>query len=251
MFACSGSSPGVPAPANKAKKAMKDTKQMSLDLYSRPSTRLASRQLADSTLAKTCGQGDTPENMAPSQSGSHAKRRTKGQTRREDTPDPTPTPTPIPAPALTPGATPFRMVGSDGHAMATTDENEVVDDLDAQSQDNDVSSEDASTASTADQQEDGPKSHATDAAVRGTPTAPKGMPNICTAEEGRICLKKAQLIEPEDMLHSDVLAGALVQISLFPGLSQVARNAMRTVALLMVQPKQAGAEDMAAENIVD
>ena len=243
MFARSGSSLGVPALANKAKKAMKDTKQMSLDLYSRPSTRLASRQLVDSTLAKTHGQGDAPENVAPSQSRSHAKWMTKGQTHREDTPDPTPTPTP--------GATPLRMVGSDGHAVATIDENEVTDDLDAQSRGSDALSEDASTASAADQQEDGPKLYATDAAVRGTPATPKGMPNIHMAEEGRICRKKAQLIEPEDMFDSDILAGALVQISLFPGLSQAVRSAVRVVAPLMVQPKQAGAEDAAAKNIVD
>ena len=133
MFVRSGSSPGVPVTANKAKKAMKDTRQTSLSLYSRPSTRLAGRQFTDSTLAKTHRQGDTPENVAPSQSGSHTKRTTKGQTRREDTPDPTPTTTPIPAPALTPGAAPLRMVGSDSHAMAAIDENEVADDLDAQS----------------------------------------------------------------------------------------------------------------------
>ena len=77
--------------------------------------------------------------MVPSQSRSHAKRTTKGQTRREDTPDPTPTPTPAPAPAPTPDAAPLGMVGSDGHAAAVEDENEVADDLDAQSQGSDAS----------------------------------------------------------------------------------------------------------------
>ena len=143
------------------------------------------------------------------------------------------------------------MVGSDGHAAAAKDENEVADDLDAQSQGSDASSEDANAVSVADQQEDGPMLYASDVAARGTPVTPKKMLNICMVEEGRICLEKAQLIEPEDMLDSNVLAGALVQISLFLGLSQVARDAMRAVALLMVQPKQAGVEDAAAENIVD
>ena len=127
MFACSGSSPGVPALANKAKKATKNMTQTSLDSYSRPSTRLVSRQLADSTLAKTRRQGDAPENAVPSQSKSHAKRTTKGQPHREDTPDTTPTPTP------TPNATPLKMVGSDGHAAAAADKNEVADDLDVYS----------------------------------------------------------------------------------------------------------------------
>ena len=77
------------------------------------------------------------------------------------------------------------------------------------------------------------------------------MLNICTVEEGRISLKNAQLIEPEDMLDSDILAGVLVQILLFLGLSQVARDAMRMVVLLMVQSKQARVEDAAAEGIVD
>ena len=79
--------------------------------------------------------------------------------------------------------------------------------------------------------------NASDVATRGTLTAPKKMLNICMVEEGRICLENAQLIEPEDTLDSDVLAGALVQISLFLGLSQAARDAMCVVALLMVQPK--------------
>ena len=59
------------------------------------------------------------------------------------------------------------------------------------------------------------------------------------------------MIEPEDLLDSDALASALVQISLFLGLSQVARDAMHAVAFLMVQLKQAGVEDAAVENVVD
>ena len=194
MFARSGSSLGVPAPANKAKKAMKDMMQTSIDSYSRPSTRLASRQLADSTLAKTCGQGDAPENAVPSQSKSHAKWMTKGQTRREDThdttPTPTPTPSPTPAPAPAPNAAPLKMVGSDGHAAAAADKNEVANHLDAQLCGSDAALEDANAVSVADQQEDGPMSYAPDVATRGTPTTPKKMPNIHTVEEGRICLKR-------------------------------------------------------------
>ena len=94
-------------------------------------------------------------------------------------------------------------------------------------------------------------SYAPDAAARGTPAAPKKMPNIRTVEEGRICLEKDQLNEPEDLLDSDALAGALVQISLFLGLSQAARDAVHVVAFLMVQPKQARVEDVAVENVVD
>ena len=115
----------------------------------------------------------------------------------------------------------------------------------------DAASEDADAVSMADQQEDGPMSYAPDAAARGTPATPKKMPNIHTVEEGRICLKKAQLIELEDLLDSDALAGALVQISLFLGLSQAARDAVCAVAFLMVQPKQAGVEDAAVKNIMD
>ena len=163
MFVHSGSSPGVPALANKAKKAMKATKQTSLDSYSRPSTRLANRQLVDSTLAKACGQGDAPESAVPSQSRSHAKRATKGQTRREDTPNPTPTP----------NAAPLRMVGSDSHSTAATDENKVVEGLDAQSRGSDASSEGTNTISKVDQHEDSPTLNASDVAARGTPATPK------------------------------------------------------------------------------
>ena len=92
------------------------------------------------------------------------------------------------------------MVGSDSHSMAAADENEVADDLDAQSRGSDTSLEDTNAISKVDQHEDGPTLNASDVAARGTPAAPKGMPNIRMAEEGRICLEKAQLIEPEDML---------------------------------------------------
>ena len=55
--------------------------------------------------------------------------------------------------------------------------------------------------------------------------APSKMPRIRTAEEGQACLEAAQLIEPEDAPNIDTLAGALAQISLFPGMSQAARDA--------------------------
>ena len=126
-----------------------------------------------------------------------------------------------------------------------------MDDLDAQSRGSNASSEDTNAVSKVDQHEDDSMSNVSDVAMRGAAAAPKTMPNIRMAEEGRICLENAQLIKPEDTLDSDVLAGALVQISLFPGLSQVARDAVHMVVLLMVQPKQARAEDAAAESIMD
>ena len=57
---------------------------------------------------------------------------------------------------------------------------------------------------------------------------------IHTTEEGRKHLEEA-LIEPEDELDGEVLASALVQVSLFPGMSQAARDAVRSVALLLVR----------------
>ena len=47
--------------------------------------------------------------------------------------------------------------------------------------------------------------------------------------------EEACLIEPEDELDGEVLAGALVQVSLFPGMSQAARDAVWSVALLLVR----------------
>ena len=68
----------------------------------------------------------------------------------------------------------------------------------------------------------------------------KKLTKICTPAEARACLQDAQLIEPDDdTLAPDTLAGALVQISLFPGLSQAARDATHSVALLLVQMKLA------------
>ena len=68
----------------------------------------------------------------------------------------------------------------------------------------------------------------------------KKLTKIHTPAEARACLQDAQLIEPDDDTSApDTLAGALVQISLFPGLSQAARDATHSVALLLVQTKLA------------
>ena len=49
------------------------------------------------------------------------------------------------------------------------------------------------------------------------------------------------------MLDLDALASVLVQISLFPGMSQVARDSVRTVALLLAQALPANSGGTAAE----
>lgn len=46
---------------------------------------------------------------------------------------------------------------------------------------------------------------------------------------------KLQLIALEDRLDGDVLACALIQISLFPGMSQAARDAICSITLLLVK----------------
>ena len=43
----------------------------------------------------------------------------------------------------------------------------------------------------------------------------------------------------DDTLTHDMLVGALVQTSFFPGLSQAAKDAIRLVAILLVQTKLA------------
>ena len=75
-------------------------------------------------------------------------------------------------------------------------------------------------------------------------------PKIWTIEEARACLLAAQLIEPEDPMAPDMLAGSLVQISLFPGLSQAVRDAMRSVALLLAQMEPSANADKAAERLM-
>ena len=80
--------------------------------------------------------------------------------------------------------------------------------------------------------------------------ATKKLPRIRTLAEARACLLDAQLIEPDDPLAPDTLAGMLAQISLFPGLSQVARDAIRLVALLLVQMKPANGREATADGLV-
>ena len=75
---------------------------------------------------------------------------------------------------------------------------------------------------------------------------------IRTPAEARACLQDAQLIKPDDDTSApDMLAGALVQISLFPGLSQAARDAMHSVALLLVQAKLAVNVEAVAEGLLE
>ena len=45
---------------------------------------------------------------------------------------------------------------------------------------------------------------------------------------------KVHLVEPEDELDGEMLAGVLVHVSLFPGMSQAARDAVQSMALILV-----------------
>ena len=74
---------------------------------------------------------------------------------------------------------------------------------------------------------------------------------MCTLEEAQICLEEAHLIEQEDALDLETLAGALVWISLYPGLSQATRDAMHAVALLRAQAAHGKVGESAADRIVD
>ena len=53
------------------------------------------------------------------------------------------------------------------------------------------------------------------------------------------------------MIDTDTLARALVQVALFPGMSQIARDAVRVVALLMVEMKLDGTEKGIPKCMVD
>ena len=77
-----------------------------------------------------------------------------------------------------------------------------------------------SSNTTSESPDTSPKSIQTKGAAHG---APKNVLRIRTAEEGRVCLEAAQLIELGDTLDTDALASALVQVSLFPGMSQAAQ----------------------------
>ena len=117
----------------------------------------------------------------------------------EESPTSSPSPSPSPSPSLTPLGTAWS--GSPPADTATGCE--------------DVEDANASTGGVGD------------TARRTT--------RIRTAEGGRKQLKEVYLIELEDELDSEVLAGALVQVSLFPSMSQAARDAVQSVALLLVR----------------
>ena len=72
-----------------------------------------------------------------------------------------------------------------------------------------------------------------------THDAAKRLTKIHTPAEARACLLDVQLIDTDDTLTHDTLAGALVQTSFFPGLSQAAKDAIHLVAILLVQTKLA------------
>ena len=84
---------------------------------------------------------------------------------------------------------------------------------------------------------------------------PSGPPEkglkISTIEEGRACLEEAQLIEPENAPDIETLVGALVQITLIPGLSQATRDAVYAVAFLLVQVTPDNTGDAAADRFVE
>ena len=90
-----------------------------------------------------------------------------------------------------------------------------------------------------------------DAEEGATHDAPRKMPKIHTVEEWRVCLEEAQLIELGDKLDINVLARALVQISLFLGMSQVVRDTVHVVAILMAQATPANVEGITTGGITD
>ena len=89
-------------------------------------------------------------------------------------------------------------------------------------------------------------------ATKKVPSGPpkKGL-RLSTIEEGRACLEEAQLIEPEDAPDIKMLAGALVQIALFPGLSQAMRDAVHAVAFLLAQVTPDDTGDEATERLAE
>ena len=78
----------------------------------------------------------------------------------------------------------------------------------------------------------------------------KATPKIQTLEEAWACLLAAQLIELEDSMVPDTLASSLVQISLFPGLSQEARDTTCSVVLLLAQMELSANTDTVAERLM-
>ena len=80
----------------------------------------------------------------------------------------------------------------------------------------------------------------------------KKLTKIHTPAEARACLQDTQLIEPDDdTLAPDMLVGALVHISLFPGLSQAARDATCSVALLLAQTMLVVNGEAVAEGLLE
>ena len=72
-----------------------------------------------------------------------------------------------------------------------------------------------------------------------------------TIEEAWVFLEEAHLIEQEDVLDLETLAGTLVQISLYLGLSQATRDAVHAVALLMAQVALDNMGELAIDRITD
>ena len=62
---------------------------------------------------------------------------------------------------------------------------------------------------------------------------------------------EAQLVKSDDMLDVNMLAGVLVQISFFLGMSQAARDAVHTVAILLAQVKPTSEVAMPTKDFVD
>ena len=210
MFARNGSSPMVPV--------SKAPKQTSLDSFSKPSTSRPSTRLAKKEAKASQNKGPA-ESVTETTRGILKKvlkiRTTKGkQTRLEDTPTPTPTPSPSPSPSLSPA--PPRMAESGNMSVDTTNGSNVEEEWNTYK-------------------------------GRGS-GVPSMTPKIRTTEEGRKYLEEMQLIESEDTLDGEVLAGTLTQISLFPSMLQAARDAVRLVALLMVRagPGEAGTPALSA-----
>ena len=104
------------------------------------------------------------------------------------------------------------------------------------------------SASTSDSQNEDPDELTLKGAALG---APRKTPKIRTAEEGRMCLEDAQLIEPGEALDFNILAGALIQISLFPGMLQAMRDSVHAVALLMAKAAPADVGEDTIGGIVD
>ena len=194
-------------------------KQLSLDSF----RKLAAKSKSDSGPTEIRGQGVALGSPGPSQNKSQTERVTEGvargnpkklqktNTTEEKRVDPEESPTSSPSATPTPSLSPPGTARSGGSPADTA-----------------TGSEDAEDAN---------------ASTGGAGDTTRRATRIRTAEEGRKYLVEAHLVEPEDELDGEVLAGTLVQVSLFPGMSQAARDAVRSVALLLVRsgPSEAAA----------